>query len=288
MHAPGGPVSVLTSIAPLTAGCEAWFADIWGLLHDGVAPFPQAVAACERFRAAGGIVLLLSNAPRPWQSTAAQLARIGVPASAFDAIVTSGDVARALIGTHTGGAVLHLGPERDLPIFDGLDVKLAGVEAAQVVVCTGLNDDETETPETYAALLAACAGRGLPMICANPDLTVERGGRIVYCAGALAAAYERLGGEVAYAGKPYRPIYDMAFAELERLKGQPIARETVMAIGDGIRTDIEGAVRAGLRSVYVASGVHVEKGEALDARLLAELFPDPARRPVAAMTGLAW
>ena len=162
-------------------------------------------------------MLLLSNSPRPRDSVAEQLERIGVPRSSWDVIVSSGDVARTLIASYAGKAIVHLGPERDLPIFAGIDVERVGPERAAAVVCTGLFDDERETPDDYADTLAACTRYGLPMICANPDVAVERGGRIVYCAGALARAYEQLGGAVAYAGKPYAPIYELAFTTLETL-----------------------------------------------------------------------
>jgi HAD superfamily hydrolase (TIGR01459 family) len=281
-------IPIVPSIAPLAAGREAWLTDIWGVMHDGVAPYLAAAEACTRFRATGGIVLLLSNAPRPAESVAAQLDRIGVPRSAWDRIISSGDAARALIAALDRGPLFHLGPERDLAIYGGLPLRLTSAGEAAAVVCTGLFDDETETPEDYAALLADCAHRTLPMVCANPDLTVERGGRIVYCAGALAQLYESMGGKVAYAGKPYLPIYDLAFSALSEIKGRPVPREAALAIGDGIATDIAGAAAAGVASVYVASGVHVAGGTGLDRATLDALFPDPALRPAAAMTALAW
>jgi HAD superfamily hydrolase (TIGR01459 family) len=256
-------------------------------MHNGVAPFPAACDACARFRLAGGVVVLLSNAPRPAQSVAVQLDRIGVPRFSWDAIVSSGDAARTAISRLEGRPLFHLGPERDLALYEGLDAKLAQAEAAEAIVCTGLFDDEIETPADYAAMLANFATRALPMICANPDITVERGDKIVYCAGALAAEYEKLGGKVEYAGKPYLPIYDMAMETIARIKGRAVAKSQVLAIGDGIRTDIKGAEIAGIASLYVASGVHVKDGS-LDAAMLADLFADPAGRPIAAMTGLVW
>jgi HAD superfamily hydrolase (TIGR01459 family) len=285
--APLAPVPIVGSIAPLAAGCEAWLVDIWGVMHNGEQPYWPAAAACKAFRDAGGMVLLLSNAPRPAASVAAQLDRIGVPRDAWDAIVSSGDAARAFIAARDGEPLLHLGPERDLALYEGLGAHLVPVEAAGAVVCTGLFDDEAETPADYTAILAACRARKLPMLCANPDITVERGGRIVYCAGALAKAYEALGGEVTYAGKPYRPVYDMAFAALAAGKGRAIPLERLLAIGDGVHTDIAGAAAAGVASVYIASGVHVRPGALFDAAALDALFPGPAR-PIAAMTGLAW
>jgi len=280
-------IPIVTSIAPLAEGREAWLADVWGVMHNGVTPFAAACDACVRFRLAGGIVVLLSNAPRPWASVAAQLDRIGVPRFSWDAIVSSGDAARELIGAYRGRPVFHLGPERDLVLFDGLDVTLSGADAAEAIGCTGLFDDEIETPEDYAATLEALASRGLPMICANPDLAVERGAKLVYCAGALAAAYEKLGGSVAYAGKPYLPIYDMALATIAKLKGRAVEKSKVLAIGDGIATDIKGAAAAGVESVFIASGLHVT-GARIDEATLSTLFADPATRPIAAMPTLAW
>ena len=280
------PIPIIDSIAALAEGRDVWLTDIWGVMHNGVAPFASACDACTRFRLAGGTVLLLSNAPRPAASVAAQLDRIGVPRFAWDSIVTSGDAARTLLSVYAGKPVFPLGPERDLPLYDGLDVTLGSAEDAVAVSCTGLFDDEIETPDDYAGMLAGFAARNLPMVCANPDLTVERGDKIVYCAGALAAAYEALGGAVTYAGKPQVPIYDMALAHIEALKSKPVSRERVLAIGDGIRTDIAGAARAGIDSVFIASGVHVEGGGLTDAGLV-KLFPGDVR-PIAAMGILAW
>lgn len=282
------PPPIVSSIEPFTAGKVAWLVDIWGVMHNGVTPFAPAVAACEKFRASGGTVLLLSNAPRPAAGVAAQLDRIGVERSAWDAIVSSGDAARAFVKSYAPGPVFHLGPERDLGLYEGLGVKLGSHDLAKAIVCTGLFDDETETPETYAPLLKASANRQLHMVCANPDLTVERGGKIIYCAGAVAAAYENIGGKVTYAGKPHLPVYDMAFEELARLCGAPVERDKVLAIGDGIRTDIAGAANAGIQSIYIASGVHLGPGGSLNAAALATLFPAGSSQPAAAMTALAW
>jgi HAD superfamily hydrolase (TIGR01459 family) len=209
-----------------------------------------------------------------------------VPRSSWDTIVTSGDVARTLIAAYAGRPIFHIGPERDLATFAGLGVVRVTPADAEAIVCTGLFDDERETPDDYAATLKQCLARGLPMICANPDVMVERGGRMIYCAGAIARAYEALGGEVAYAGKPYAPIYALTFETLEKLKTGSAARARLLAIGDGIGTDIAGAVEAGVRSVFVASGVHVQGG--LDAKAIEALFPSGAPRPIAAMTKLTW
>ncbi|MCC0011496.1 MAG: TIGR01459 family HAD-type hydrolase [Hyphomicrobiaceae bacterium] len=279
-------VPIVSSISSLASGTDAWLVDIWGVMHNGVSPFPDAARACATFRKIGGTIMLLSNAPRPAASVVEQLQRIGVPDIAYDVILTSGDAARALIAEYAGKAVFHLGPDRDLALYEGTGVNLSELGAAAAIVCTGLFDDNTETPDDYADLLTSAYKLGLPMICANPDLMVERGGKKVWCAGGIAAAYEACGGAVAYAGKPYPPIYNLALEELSRLRGERVGIDRILAIGDGINTDIAGAGRAGIRSVFIASGVHVD-GE-LDARGLDRLFAQASKRPAAAMTRLMW
>ena len=282
------PIPILTSISGLGSNKAAWLVDIWGVMHNGVVPFPTAVAACEKFREQGGLVLLLSNAPRPAPSVAQQLDRIGVRPSAWDLIITSGDASRAMIADVAPGPVFHLGPERDVPLYDGLEVELGEIESSKAIVCTGLFDDETETPATYHDLLSVAAARSVPMICANPDKSVQRGSKIIPCAGAVAEAYEALGGRVVYAGKPYLPVYDMALKALSIKLGRKVGRSEVLAIGDGIKTDILGAANAGITSVYIASGVHLSKDGVLDATTLEILFPVDAPQPAAAMAKLAW
>lgn len=279
-------VPILSSIAELAPARDVWLTDIWGVMHNGVHAFAAACDACTQFRRAGGTVLLLSNAPRPSEQIVIQLDRLGVPRAAWDAVLTSGDAARALVGAYTGRRVFHLGPDRDLPLYEGLGVTLSEAADADAVSCTGLFNDEIETPDDYAAVLAALAKRKVPMICANPDLTVERGSEIVYCAGALAAEFIALGGSVSYAGKPYLPVYDVAFSMIETLRGTPVPRERILCIGDGIRTDIKGAAAAGLDSVFIASGIHVT--EPLTSEHLSELFSAVERLPLAAMPALAW
>jgi len=280
---------ILPSIAPLAATSDVWFVDIWGVIHNGVRPCASSVTACQAFRKQGGTVLLVTNAPRPRVSVRRQLDRIGVAATAYDEIVSSGDVSRELIEAWAGLRILHVGPERDLPLFAGLGaVPGATANDAEVAVCTGLYDDETETPADYAAMLATLKSRAVPMICANPDRTVERDGRIIYCAGAVAAAYEALGGTVSYAGKPFQPIYELALELAGTLRSAPVTRERVLAIGDGIATDIAGAVNFGVRAVFIASGVHVRLGESM-ADAAARLFgAKSAPQPIAVMSEFVW
>jgi HAD superfamily hydrolase (TIGR01459 family) len=286
MNSPVPSIPLLNSIAPLASRYAAWVCDVWGVLHNGVHAFAPAVKACAAFRGEGGLVLLLSNAPRPAAAVQAQLDHFGIAREAYDEIVTSGDLARRILAERPERRVFHLGPARDTGIFDGLDLCIAGERDADIVVCTGLFDDTTETPTDYVPLLGRLAERGLPMICANPDVAVERGARIVYCAGALAAEYERLGCRVLYAGKPHLPIYDLVLERIAARKSAPIARERILAIGDGLNTDIRGAANAGIPSVFVASAIHVPG--ALNASTLDRLFAESDARPIAAMARLAW
>ena len=236
--------------------------DIWGVLHNGVASFTQASDALVLFRRRGGAVILISNAPRPSPPIARQVLKLGVSPDAFDAIVTSGDVTIGLMRLQAGDPVLHIGPERDLTLVDavaeasGARPKLVSLEDAQYALCTGLRNDEAEALDDYEHELQAMAVRGMTMICANPDIVIHRGDTLIYCAGALARRYEELGGSVVYAGKPYAPIYDRALALAEQRRGAPVAKSRVLAIGDGMRTDVMGAARAGLDVLFVTGGIH--------------------------------
>lgn len=283
-------IPVLASIAEIGSGYDAWLVDIWGVMHNGVRAYPDAVEATRRFRAQGGIVVLLSNSPRPAPSLQAQLTQFGVPATSYDATISSGDLTRHELEKHAGTRVFHLGPERDLPIFTGLDVERVDAGAAEFVVCTGLFHDDTETPDDYFDLLRDFAGRKLTMLCANPDRMVERGHHLIYCAGALAEVYAELGGSVIYAGKPYPPIYDLALETIAGLTGRAVPRSGVLAIGDGVHTDMAGAADFGVDAVFVASGLHRPKtasGADLDGVHLAELF-EGRKAPRAAMATLVW
>jgi HAD superfamily hydrolase (TIGR01459 family) len=280
-------IPLLTSIAPLAETADVWFLDIWGVLHNGITPFASCVDACFTFRKAGGHVVLVSNSPRPRAGVIKQLIGIGVDPAAYDDVITSGDVARALISKVAGQPILHIGPARDLPLFDGLGATLVPAADAATAICTGLYDDETETPDNYRDILAALLARDVPMICANPDIKAERGGKIIYCAGAIAQAYEQTGGTVHYAGKPYAPIYDAALEIAARLRGGAVGKDRVLAIGDGVATDIRGASTAGIRSIYIASGVNLARGVALDEAARFLFATEPAK-PIAVMQKLVW
>lgn len=281
-------IPLLRAIGPLAGTSDAWISDVWGVLHDGVRAYPAAGQACATFRAGGGTVVLVSNAPSTGAEVTAHLDALGVPRATYDAIVTSGDVTRALISGWSGKPVHHLGPDRYLGTFAGLDVAFAPIGEAAVVVCTGLIEDDHETPDDYRGRLADMRTRAQPMICVNPDIVVERGHRLIYCAGALAAAYEELGGEVAYAGKPYPPIYARARELISEVRGGPVETSRILAIGDGIKTDMAGAAAAGLRAVFIASALHVGGTDKLDEAMLARLFVGHPAPPIAALAGLEW
>lgn len=241
-------------LADITTDYDVVLCDVWGVVHNGARAFPQACAALADARQAGKRVILLTNSPRPWQSVERQIETLGVPKEAFDRIVTSGDVTRKLIGEGPS-RIFFLGPERDHVLLSGLDVEVVGEAEAEAVLCTGLFDDEKEGPEDYRDLLTRFRARDLPMICANPDLVVERGERLVYCAGALAALYAELGGETRISGKPYRPIYEAAMAAARSLSGSADKARTI-AVGDGLATDVKGAQDYGLDVLYIGAGIH--------------------------------
>ena len=249
-----------------------WFCDIWGVIHDGVRPFTANVAALKRHRARGGTVILVTNSPRSNLGVEKQLVEIGVDPASHDRIVTSGDVTQVLMKLHGRGGVYHVGAARDLSIYEGTGVERVGLDQAEAVLCTGLYDDLNDKLADYEPLLDDMKQRGLAMICANPDKIVKKGDRILYCAGKLAEMYAERGGEVLMAGKPYAPIYDLALAEAERIRGAEVVTAEILAIGDGPETDIRGAADYGLDALLVAEGVtdaseglHVAEAQVLSA-----------------------
>lgn len=245
----------IQTLGEITDGFDVILSDVWGVLHNGVSAFPDAAIALRSAREAGKTVVLITNSPRPAPGVIAQLRVLGVPDEAYDRIVTSGDVTRGLIAEGPRKVFL-LGPQRDMPLLEGLDVEVVGEADADSVVCTGFFDDETETPEDYTEMLKGFIARNVPMICANPDLVVERGERIIPCAGAMAAYYEQLGGEVRIAGKPHAPIYEACLAAAKEVRGA-FAKDRVLAIGDGMPTDVKGAIASGLNLLYISGGIHV-------------------------------
>ncbi|MBB4015207.1 HAD superfamily hydrolase (TIGR01459 family) [Chelatococcus caeni] len=289
---PASPPPIIQGLRTIADRYDVILCDIWGVLHNGLEAFAPAGEALQQFRQRGGQVVLVSNAPRPNGDVLTLLDGFGVKRAAYDAAVTSGDVTRSQIAARPGEPLLHIGPDRDLPLFDGLDAPLTAAAEARYAVCTGLVDDERETPDDYAGLLAEMHAGGVPMICANPDLVVERGTALIYCAGALAAAYEEIGGTVTYAGKPHKPIYERALGEAERIRGAHVPVSRVLAIGDAIRTDVAGAHSIGADALLVTRGIHAAEisplGGSLDEIALAAWLEDATHRPQAIIESLVW
>ena len=262
---------IIASLSEVAGPYRALFCDLWGCLHDGHAPFPAAVAALQGFRAAGGTVLLLTNAPRPKPSVIKQLQHLGVPDDCYDEVVSSGDAAQyALITGAVGHRVYHLGPAKDLPFFTDFADDLQATRAAQPpitrvpltsaegIVCTGLFDDLTETPADYRATLLYAKTRGLKLLCANPDIVVDMGATRVFCAGALAQAFDQMGGTSLYFGKPHPPIYDLARRRLAALRPE-IDDSRILCVGDGIATDVQGGIAEGLDTLFITGGLAADR-----------------------------
>src|SRR6201985_317192 len=248
----------------LVGGVEAVLSDIWGVVHNGIEAFPEACEALHSFRNQGGAVILITNAPRPADSVQRQLRKLGVADDAYDAIVSSGDLTRLYVADHPGRKVFWLGPERDNSIYRGLNPVLSPLTEADYIVCTGLLDDETETPEDYRDMMMQARERKLTLICANPDIVVERGDRLIYCAGAIAELYRDLGGEGVFYGKRPRPIYERSIGLAAEHGGHEIKLERVLAIGDSVRTDLAGAHGFGIDCLFVTRGIHSEEFEGVD------------------------
>ncbi len=285
--------SLLTGIGSLASRYDVLLCDVWGVVHNGVTAYPAAVEALRKLRALGKAVILITNAPRPGTVIEEQIARYSVPRDCYDTVVASGDVARDELRRRPGAKVFHLGPERDLPNYEGLDVQLVGFDRAEIVVCTGFFNDEVETPEDYREMIGKVRERNMPFICANPDIVVERGDKLIWCAGAIARLFEQeFGGTVVYAGKPHAPIYELALARAANIRGAKIDRNRVLAVGDGVRTDLAGAVRQGFDCVFVADGIHaaelnLEHGAA-DLGAAAHVFAEAGGMPVAVVRKLSW
>ena len=284
-------VPVLKRAGDLLARYDVLISDVWGVVHDGLWALEPACEALMAYRERGGTVVLLSNAPGPSQQVAGLLDAKRVPREAWDRLVTSGDVTRALIAQSHHSQAYHIGWQSDRAVFDGLDVTLVDEDKADIVVATELNDYRTETPEQYRPLLERFARRGLPFICGNPDLVVHVGEDLLPCAGALATIYEELGGSVAWAGKPYRPAYDLALAAAADARGgQPVEPGKVLVIGDAVRTDLAGARLMGFDSLFIAGGIHRDetmRGGEVDAAGLARVLDGLPVQPIAAMGALA-
>ena len=235
---------------------DALLVDIWGVIHNGREAFDEAVVALERFRAERGPVVLISNSPRPSVAIPAQFDEVGVPQTVYDAIVTSGDATIDELARRAPGPAFKLGPERDDPLYENLEMNFTELERAKFITCTGLFDDDNETPDDYTDLLGEARELNIPMVCANPDIQVKKGDKTIYCGGALAQKYEDMGGEVIYAGKPHDAIYRLSRAFLKEIAGYEISRSRVLAIGDNIHTDLLGAQNQSYDCMFVASGIH--------------------------------
>jgi HAD superfamily hydrolase (TIGR01459 family) len=260
---------IIANLSQISDRYDAIFCDLWGCLHNGVAPYPAAVAALQAFRAKGGRVILLTNAPRPKSSIINQLDAMLVPRDAWDDVVTSGDAAQYAMLTGAVGRKIHfIGAPKDEPFFTDFADDLQAVAAAnpaiervaakdaEGIICTGLADDLHETPDDYKITLMLAKNLDLPMLCANPDITVHMGDKLLYCAGALAKAYEDMGGTALYFGKPHPPIYDLARRRLGLLGGKSDGH--ILCIGDGIATDVQGAMGESLDALFVTGGLAAE------------------------------
>ena len=274
----------------LTAHVDVILSDVWGVIHDGIHGFPHACKALQAFREQGGTVIMITNAPRPADSVQRQLRKMEISDETYDAIVSSGDLTRNFVASRLDQPLLQIGPERDNPMFRGLDVKFTTLDNAAYIVCTGPYDDEVETEENYRGMMEEARARNLTFVCANPDIVVERGHRLITCAGAIAELYRSLGGEVIFYGKPHKPIYDRALELAAQTRGKSTPLNRVLAIGDSVRTDLSGANMMGLDCLFLTRGIHAVDFEGIDVadefavrRLFGETTP-----PRALMRDLRW
>lgn len=284
---PVSEIRIIDGLGVIAPQYDALLCDAWGVIHNGVELFEGVAEAMTEFRRGRGPVLILTNAPRPSSIIPPQLDRLGLPRDAYDGVVTSGDATRYEIERRLPAPAYRIGPEKDDPLYVGLDINFADLSEAGFIICTGLQDDARETPDDYRGVLEMAAARGLTMVCANPDIVVNWGGRMIWCAGALAQIYEQLGGDVVYGGKPHAPIYALANERLTALSGHALSQARILAIGDGLRTDIAGANAAGVDALYIAGEGGVHMG-ATDAASIAARLDEAGVQAVAAMEGLRW
>lgn len=286
-------IPILSGLAGLAKDYDLFIVDLWGVVHDGEAAFPDAIGCLRHLRQCGARIVLLSNAARLSEAVAAHLNRLGISDELYDRLLTSGDVTAKAMAACTSAnarpACFHLGPARGRPTFDACGGRATDIGEAELIICTGLINDETERVENYRGLLTAAADRGLPMICANPDVMVIRGGRTIYGAGALAALYEELGGSVRQFGKPHPAIFDQLFAEYPG-----IPRSRAVMIGDSLSTDMQGARRAGIDALWIAGGIHAEalgldaEGVLLQPDKVAAVAQRAGEQPMAILPRLKW
>lgn len=285
------PLPIISGLADLAGRYDAVLSDVWGVIHNGVSAFPEAIDALVQYRRAGGKVVLITNAPRPSPPIVAMLDRLDVPREAYDAIVSSGDATRTMISKYRGRAIHHVGPATDDDaLYEGFDLRRTGAEEAEVVVVTDLDTDD-DTPEMYRERAKLWLSRKLPMICANPDRVVEHGDKIIYCGGALGDLYAAMGGMVLMAGKPYQPIYEEAFRLAELAAGRPLDKSRVLAIGDSVRTDATGAAKFGVDLLFVTGSIHAAELDAFgkpDPQAIADLVAPSRAHMAGFLPRLSW
>jgi HAD superfamily hydrolase (TIGR01459 family) len=281
----------IAGLSDLTSAYDILLCDVWGVIHNGRESFPAACAALARFRAECGPVILISNSPRPRDPVIEQLDGLGVPREAWSQIVTSGDATRLLLTERAPGPAWKIGPDRDDALYEGLGVEFADLEHARFISVTGPYDDENDEPTDYRDRFCAAIARDLVMLCANPDLVVQRGDKLIYCGGALAQLYESLGGKVLMAGKPYPIIYDLSLAQAAEALGRAVDPARVLCIGDGLPTDVRGANARGLDVLFVASGIHGGETigpDGLNMPAVADLLHQAGLTATYAIADLVW
>ena len=252
---------IVNALSDISAQYDALFVDLWGCVHNGVRAFDAANKALIEYRAGGGIVVLVTNSPRPRAQVEQQLADFGVARDAWDSIASSGDSARsALFLGAVGQKIYFIGTDAELPFFeplklidDPIQISHVPIEEAEGIVCTGLPTADG-TPDDVRAPLLYAKQKGLKLLCANPDIIVDRGDKREWCAGAVAQAYTEMGGTSLYFGKPHAPIYDLARRRLSAIRPN-IPDDRILAIGDGITTDIQGAIGERIDSLFITGGL---------------------------------
>jgi len=290
MKLPDAELRFVDRLRDLTTKTDVILSDVWGVIHDGLKGFVPACEALQTFRAQGGTVIMITNAPRPADSVQRQLRNMDISDDTYDAIVSSGDLTRNYVAAHQGKPVFQIGPDRDNPLFRGLDMTFTTLEKADYITCTGPFNDEVETAEDYRGMMEEALTRNLTFICANPDIVVERGDRLITCAGAIAELYRDLGGDVIFYGKPHRPIYDRALEIAAEKRGATTPNDRVLAIGDSVRTDLIGANLMKLDCLFMTRGIHsadFEGVEVVDDLTARRLFGE-TKPPIALMQDLKW
>lgn len=286
-------------LADLAPGFDLILCDVWGVVHNGAAHHAGAVEALRRFRAKGGTVVLVTNAPGPVAQVQRKLDRLAVPRDAYDAIATSGDVTVAMIVAAGCPPLFSIGPGGEYAIYTEAArlgpraPALVPIAQAELAICIGL-DETGEQPEDYDANLSVLRAKDVELVCANPDIVVEMGDTLVWCAGAIAARYAAIGGRVTQAGKPFPAIYERALALAAETRGAKPPPARVLAIGDALATDVAGAARMGFASLFVTTGIHRDRlhagdrGAALDVAALETLIEEKTARPTYVAADLIW